>query len=398
MDILAINCGSSSLKFELFAVNPPNPPHRRAWGLVDRIGIGGSVTFHTDAGVKVSESVPVPDHEAATRASLQKLKGAGMLSDGLAGVVHRVVHGGERFSEPVRIDAAVMAELEELTELAPLHNGPAVAAIRTARSVLGPSVPMVAVFDTAFHCTLPPHAAEYAIPHELTSKHHIRRYGFHGLAHRWMAERYAELTRIPAEKTRLITLQLGNGCSATAVAGGRSIDTSMGFTPLEGLVMGTRSGDIDPSLVGFLAQHEGVDVAQVEDWLNRRSGLLGVSGISRDMRELLERAGQGHARAALAVEMFCYRVRKYIGAYLAALGGADAVIFGGGIGENAPLLRSRICSGMDWCGLALDEERNRAAIGQEALISRDGAAMQAYVLPVDESAILVRDALRCLVQ
>ncbi len=307
-----------------------------------------------------------------------------------------MVHGGDLFAEPALIDDEVLAAVEALTDLAPLHNAPSLSAIRAARAALGPGVPMVATFDTAFHRTLPEHASRYAIPLELADKHHIRRYGFHGLAHRYMTERYAAITSTPLEQVKLVTLQLGNGCSATAVEGGRSVDTSMGFTPLEGLVMGTRSGDVDPSLAGFLARREAVDITEVEGWLNTRSGLLGVSGRSADMRELLEAEAQGDARAALAVAMFCYRVRKYVGAYLAALGGANAVVFGGGIGENAPPVRARVCANMEWCGLTLDEERNARTIGSEGRISAGDSRVHAYVIPVDEEGVIAQDTVRCL--
>jgi acetate kinase len=391
MHILAINCGSSTLKFELFQIGPDRARKRRVWGLADRIGIGGSIDVHRESAADVKESVVLPDHGEAARRVLGYLQGCK-----LGAVVHRVVHGGERFIEPTLIDEAVVAEIDKLTELAPLHNGPALAALKAARSALGTAVPMVAVFDTAWHRTMPPHAALYPIPHELTERYRIQRYGFHGIAHRWMAERCAELIARPLDQLRLVTLQLGNGCSATALARGRSIDTSMGFTPLEGLMMGTRSGDIDPSLVGYLAEHEEQDVAVIEDWLNRRSGLLGVSGHSRDMRELLDLRRQGNPRATLAVDMFAYRVKKYVGAYLAALGGADALVFGGGIGENAPVVRSLVCAGMEWSGLLLDEARNQAAIGVEGRISADGSKMLAFAIPVDEAAILVKDALHSL--
>ncbi len=255
---------------------------------------------------------------------------------------------------------------------------------------------MVAVFDTAFHHTLPAYAAQYPIPHNLANRYHIRRYGFHGIAHRYMSERYAMLTATPPEQLKLITLQLGSGCSATAIAAGRSVDTSMGFTPLEGLMMGTRAGDIDPALPGFLARQEGVEIGEVEAWLNTRSGLLGVSERSSDMRPLLEAEAQGEARAALAVDMFCYRVRKYIAGYLGVLNGAAAIVFGGGIGENAPAVRERICDQMGWCGLQLDPPRNAAARGTEAQISADNAKLHAYVIPVDEAVIIARDTAACL--
>jgi acetate kinase len=289
-----------------------------------------------------------------------------------------------------------MDAIESLVELAPLHNGPSLAAIRAAREVLNSSVPMVAVFDTAFHSTLPEHAAQYAIPKDLADRHGIRRYGFHGIAHRYMTERYAAITGTSVERVKLVTLQLGNGCSATAVRDGLSVDTSMGFTPLEGLMMGTRSGNIDPFLVGFLSRQENVDVAEVERWLNTRSGLRGVSGISRDVRELLEAEARGETRAALALEMFCYQIRKYIGAYIAALGGTDAVVFGGGIGENAPQVRARICADMDWCGLMLDLERNTRTIGFEDRISTKDSSVHAYVVSVDEEMMIAYDTVTYL--
>jgi acetate kinase len=293
------------------------------------------------------------------------------------------------------INDEVIAAIDALRELAPLHNQPSLEAIRAMRKVLGPAVPMVAVFDTAFHRTLPEPAQLYAIPQGLADKYHIRRYGFHGLAHRYMMERFSSITATPLHKVRLITLQLGNGCSATAIKDGRSVDTSMGFTPLEGLIMGTRSGDVDPTLAGFLSRQEKADIKTVEGWLNMNSGLLGISGRSEDMRELLNAEREGDRRAALAIEMFCYRIKKYIGAYMAALGGADAIVFGGGIGENAPEVRARICSGLEWCRLELDSDRNAAAIGKEAIISAD-TGVRAYVIPVDEAAIIARDTLVCL--
>lgn len=392
--VLAINCGSSTLKFELREISPTGPIRCVARGTVDRIGGEATLTFHHEGGWSLQEHADVADHGQAVARALRWLAdGGGLSSIGLA-LAHRVVHGGAHFTAPAVIEDAVLRAIDSLTELAPLHNGPALAAIRAARTYLGNGVPMVAVFDTAFHRTLPPHASCYAIPLELAEKHQVQRYGFHGLAHRYMAQRYAAIAS--SDELKLITLQLGNGCSAAAVAAGRSVDTSMGFTPLEGLMMGTRSGDVDPSLPAYLAEREGVTVADVDEWLNRKSGLRGVSGSSRDMRDLLERERQHDERATLAIDMFCYRVRKCIGAYLAVLGGADAVLFGGGIGENAPAIRARICAGMEWCGLLLDVERNCAAIGSESRISTDQARMHAHVIVVDEAAILVEDALRCL--
>ncbi len=348
MKVLVINCGSSTLKFELMEMgedtsSPSRRERRLAWGIVDKIGRHGSAEFDTEQGKSLREVREVADHSEATRLVLAWLESANVYEiGGLNAVGHRVVHGGERFAEPTLIDSQVLEAIDEVSNLAPLHNLPSLAAIREARSVLGTAIPMVATFDTAFHRTLPEPASHYAIPSELAAKHHIRRYGFHGLAHRYMMERYAAMTAAPLEEAKLITLQLGNGCSATAIEGGRSVDTSMGFTPLEGLIMGTRSGDVDPTLAGFLARREHVEIETAEDWLNTRSGLLGVSGLSTDMRELLEAERGGEEQASLAVEMFCYRIKKYIGAYLAVLNGADGIIFGGGIGENTPEVRARI--------------------------------------------------------
>jgi acetate kinase len=366
--VLVLNCGSSSLKFQLLAMPAED---RLAHGVVERV-----------AG----------DYAGAVGHALEKAAAAGGRVDAVG---HRIVHGGDRFTDPVVIDEAVTAALDALTDLAPLHNGPGVAGIRAARAVLGARVPMVAAFDTAFHATMPPRAARYALPWEVAERHHVRRYGFHGLSYRYVTGRYAALAAIPPARATFVGLHLGNGCSAVAVRNGASVDTSMGFTPLEGLVMGTRSGDVDPAVIGYLARAENVAEAEVERWLNERSGLLGVSGRSGDMRDLLA-AEATDARAALAVDLFCYRARKYVGAYLAALGGAAAVVFTGGIGEHNPEVRRRICADMTWCGLALDERRNRATVGTEGIISADGAAVRAFVIPTDEERVIARDVADCL--
>jgi acetate kinase len=266
--------------------------------------------------------------------------------------------------------------------------------IRVTRAVLGPATPQVAVFDTAFHHDLPARAARYAIPNALARRHGIRRFGFHGMAHRWMSERYAVRCGVPLTATRLITLQLGNGCSAAAIDGGRSVDTSMGLTPLEGLMMATRSGDVDPALVGYLARREQVGVEQVEEWLNHESGVLGVSGRSRSLGALLDAGTDIDADTELAIEMFCYRARKYVGAYLAVLGGADAVVFGGGVGEHQPEIRRRICTGLEALGVVLDPDLNAAARGVEATISRDGSRVRVEVLPADEATVIAVDTAR----
>jgi acetate kinase len=396
--ILVLNCGSSSLKFELFSFGESSADGTRlAEGNVG--GIGGRATIRTEVagGGREQMEVEVADHGAATRWALQWL-GANVMREPPDGVGHRVVHGGPRLFAPAVIDERVLGEITAAGELAPLHNGGALDAIRTARDVLGEGVPMVAVFDTAFHHDLPERAARYAIPFDMADAHGIRRYGFHGLAHRYMSERAATLMReTPAAgELRLITMQLGSGCSAAAIRGGRPLDTSMGFSPLEGLVMVTRSGDIDPAVVRYLCEHGRMTVGEVDAWLNQRCGLLGVSGASGDVRELLARESRGGARAALAIDMFCYRLRKYIGSYLAVLGGADAVVFGGGIGENAAEIRARTCRGMEWCGLRLDEGRNARVIGVEGEISADGSPVRALVIPVDEESVIARDTLDCL--
>ena len=303
--------------------------------------------------------------------------------------------------EPTLITKEVEAGIDALSELAPLHNPSGLAGIRGAREVLGSRVPMVAVFDTAFHQSMPQVAKRYAIPEELADRYRIRRYGFHGIAHASLANGYAACTGNSLKQIRLITLQLGNGCSVAAIARGRSVETSMGFTPLEGLVMGTRSGDVDASIVSYLSEREEVEPAEVERWLNERSGLLGVSGRSNDMRELLRAAEQDQdKRAQFAVDLFCYRVRKYLGSYLAVLDGADAIVFGGGIGENAPEIRERICQYMEWCGLKLDRDRNRAAVGlapgRAARISTDESRLAAYVVAADEESWIARETVRCV--
>ena len=397
MNILAVNSGSASLKLDVMQSESPGAPLRRlARGRVERFGPDAATGFQLGDGEHLRSTKNVPDHQAGVSWFLDNLVTAsGVTPLPITAAVHRVVHGGARFTAPTLLDESVLAELEALSELAPLHNPPALTAIRAVQSALGADVPMVAVFDTAFHCALPPHAANYPLPHELTARHGLRRFGFHGIAHDYMLRRYAHLAGLPIEVAVLITLQLGGGCSAAAIRDGHSVDTSMGFTPLEGLMMGTRTGDLDPGLLLYLARKEGMGVADLEDMLNQRSGLLGVSGRSADMRGVLA-AAPHDTRAALAVDMFCYRARKYIGAYLAALGGPQAVVFGGGIGENNPLIRQRICEGLDWFGLVLDPARNASAIGIEARISRDDARVQAWVVLVDEAALMAEAAAECL--
>jgi acetate kinase len=340
------------------------------------------------------ESAAVRDHEEAVGTVIEWLESHAELRV-FDAVGHRVVHGGDRFTSSVFIDEQVIAALDSLCEIAPLHNPASVSGIRAARSVLGAGMPMVAAFDTSFHRTLPEHASTYAIPYELSAKHRIRRYGFHGIAHQYSVLRYGELTETAKEKIHVVTIHLGNGCSACAIRGGKSLDTSMGFTPLEGLVMGTRSGDLDPALVSYLAHEEKVDPAEVEHWLNKRSGLLGVSGLSNDMRELMA-AYEANPRARLAVEVFCYRARKYLGAYLAVVGEAEAVIFSGGIGENSPVVREKICQNMEWCSLKLDSAANSKTTGKDARISAADSRLNAFVVHTDEELIIARETARLI--
>ena len=313
-------------------------------------------------------------------------------------VGHRVVHGGEKFTESALITDEVQRGIEDCIELAPLHNPANIKGILAAREIFGSGIPQVAVFDTAFHQTLPEEAYLYALPYQLYRRHKIRRYGFHGTSHRYVAYRYRQLKNIPREQVNIITLHLGNGCSAAAIKGGNSIDTSMGLTPLEGLVMGTRSGDFDPAIVDFLAAKEGLSAQEVESLVNKQSGLLGISGLTNDMRELLDEARENNdRRARLAIEIFCYRARKYIGSYLAAMNGADAIVFTGGIGENSQEVRAKICEGLIWHGLELDPNRNDAHRGgSESIITSNDSRLAAFVIPTNEELLIARDTIRLM--
>ena len=404
MRILVLNAGSSSLKFQLIdtdgAAIAESRDRRLARGVVERIGGQAIVTLQGSDGRATKSTAPIRDHAAAVEHVIAWLtssdSGVEIESVGqIEAVGHRVVHGGEQFTHSTRIDETVRRELEDLIELAPLHNPHNLRGIAAARGVLGPGVPQVAVFDTAFHHSLPDVAYLYAIPYQLYRRHRVRRYGFHGTSHRYVAYRYRQLTGRTREQTKIITLHLGNGASACAIDGGDSVDTSMGFTPLEGLVMGTRSGDIDPAILDFVSGKEGLTLHELDSMLNKQSGLLGLSGLTADMRELLaEEAEHEDRRARLAVDMFCYRVRKYLGAYLAAMNGADAIAFAGGIGENSAEVRARICDGMDWLGIALDPEKNAAITGTEGRIDRDGSRLEVWVIPTDEELLIARDTYR----
>ncbi|MEO7998567.1 MAG: acetate kinase, partial [Gemmatimonadaceae bacterium] len=372
MNVLVLNAGSSSLKFQVVATDESRIADdgdvKLAQGLIERIGGEAVIIARGADGVKRTFTANLRDFRATVDwvvAWVSSLESASTLTSrgDIHAVGHRVVHGGEQFTHSARIDDAVLREIEENIELAPLHNPNNLRGIEAARSALGDGVPQVAVFDTSFHQSLPEHAYLYAIPYPLYRRHKVRRYGFHGTSHRSIAWRFRRLTNWQREEVRIITLHLGNGCSACAIVNGRSVDTSMGFTPLEGLIMGTRSGDVDAALLDFIAAKDGLTPAQVENLLNKQSGLLGISGLTNDMRDLLAEAHENKDRRAnLAIEMFCYRARKYIGSYLAAMGGADAVVFAGGIGENSAEIRARICAGLEWAGLSVDESRNATLV------------------------------------
>jgi acetate kinase len=405
VNILVLNAGSSSVKFQLVRTDAEciaaDSDERLASGQIERIGGAAIFSYRAADHAPVKGTASMRDHRAAVEHIL------GWLADERSAVPirsigeieaagHRVVHGGERFVHSVRIDDDVLRGIEANIDLAPLHNPHNLRGIQAVTAVLGSGVPQVAVFDTAFHHTLPEHAYLYAIPYSLYRRYRVRRYGFHGTSHRYVAFRYRQLTGRTREETRVITLHLGNGASACAIRRGDSVDTSMGFTPLEGLVMGTRSGDLDPAILDFVASKEGLSLPEAEALLNKQSGLLGLSGLTNDMRELLaESEEHDDRRARLAIEIFCYRARKYIGAYLAAMGGADAVVFAGGIGENAPEIRTRICEGLQWAGLEISPQRNAELVGRrEGRISSDGCRLDAWVIPTDEELLIARDTYR----
>lgn len=394
MNILVFNAGSSSLKFEFIQAHDHNPPLRQlrkvVSGSIENIGRDAVLSQLQGKEVIDKQQISANDYSEATQQVLKWLEEQ-KRSAKFDVIGHRIVHGANRFTAPVLIDDEVIADIEGLEELAPLHNANAVDVIRATRSLFSEQLPMVAVFDTVYHSTIPDYAYLYGIPFELFERYQIRRYGFHGSSHKYMATRYAQITNTPTEEVDIITLHLESGCSATAIKAGHSIDTSMGFTPLEGLMMGKRSGDIDPAMVNYLATKEGVKVSEIENLLNNESGLLGISGISHDTRVLMKHFDTNE-RVRLAMEVFCYRILKYIGAYLATLGGAKAIVFGGGIGENTPYVRHSICSRLKWCGLTLDPKRNEQTIDCEGRISTDDSQLQAYIIPVEEGLQIAQEA------
>jgi acetate kinase len=405
MNVLVLNAGSSTLKFQLVSTDAAriaaHTDEKLARGQIERIGGEAIFTLRGRGSLTLRDSAPLRDVRAAVEYIVSWLASAesgpvvGTVGE-IQAVGHRVVHGGERFQRSVRIDDVVLRGIEDMIDLAPLHNPHNLKGVAAARAVLGAEVPHVAVFDTSFHHTIPERAYLYAIPYQLYRRHKVRRYGFHGTSHRYVAYRWRELTGVSRDKTRIITLHLGNGCSACAIDGGNSVDTSMGFTPLEGLVMGTRSGDLDPAVLEYLGAKEGWSASEVDNLLNKQSGLLGLSGLTNDMRELLAESHENNdRRAVLAIDVFCYRVRKYIGAYLATLNGADAIVFAGGIGENAAEIRSRVCRELGWAGVELDEEANARLVGgAEGRITTHTSKLAVWVIPTDEELLIARDTFR----
>ena len=407
MNVLVLNAGSSSLKFQIIATNLERiqqyKDERLCRGEIERAGGEAIVTFQKGNEAERKSTASLRDISAALdylvryiasdQSGVTEIRSTADIN----AVGHRVVHGGEAFSESALIDDKVLQGIENCIDLAPLHNPNNIKGILAARELFGRDTPQVAVFDTAFHHSIPDQAYLYAIPYHLYRRYRIRRYGFHGTSHRYVAFRYRVLRGLTREQTNIITLHLGNGCSAAAIKGGNSVDTSMGITPLEGLVMGTRSGDLDPAIASLISTKEGMSPSEVDTLLNTQSGLLGISGLTNDMRELLaELKDHDDRRVGLAVEVFCYRARKYIGAYLAAMGGADAVVFTGGIGENSPEIRARICESLEWAGLKIDATLNQQTVGREGLISTDDSKLLAYAIPTDEELLIARDTVRVI--
>lgn len=391
MKVLVINCGSSSLKYQLMDMENEK---LLAKGLCERIGIDGSNIAHSAAGKEtVKLDSEMKSHTDAVKLVIESLlhKEYGVLGSiaEIGAVGHRVVHAGEKFSESVVITDEVKAALEECSELAPLHNPPNLIGIRACEEVM-PGVPQVAVFDTAFHQTMSPESYLYAIPYELYEKYKIRRYGFHGTSHKYVSERAASLCGKPLTELKVVTCHLGNGASVCAVKNGKAVDTSMGFTPLEGLVMGTRSGDLDPAIVKFLMEKENMTVAEVDNMLNKKSGILGLSGVSSDFRDIFAAEDAGNERAKYALDVFALRVAKYIGAYAAEMNGLDAVVFTAGLGENNGEMRKKICAYLEWLGVTIDEDANSQR-GKEIEVSKKGSKVKILVIPTNEELVIARD-------
>jgi len=396
MKILVINCGSSSIKYQLLDMEREQV---LAEGLLEKIGEPGALLSHRVGKEVIKEEVTAHDHREGLRLVIDHLleKSGGVIKDlsEISAVGHRVVHGGDAFIESTLIDEKVMQTIRKFAALAPLHNPPNLAGIEAAMDLL-PDAPQVAVFDTSFHQTMPREAYIYALPYEFYEKYGVRRYGFHGTSHRYVALRAAQIMGRNLESLKIITCHLGNGCSITAVDRGKSVDTSMGFTPLEGLPMGTRCGDIDPSIIFFVAEKARLDLTEINEILNRKSGLLGISGVSNDVREVKSEAERGNNRAQLALRILAYKVRKYIGAYAAVLGGVDAIVFTAGIGENAEYIRSEACRGLEFLGVRLDVSKNRDPAKWQGMISSDDSKVKVLVVPTREELMIARDTVEIL--
>ena len=390
MKILVINCGSSSLKYQLFDMEKEEVLTK---GLVERIGLPGATLTQRKNADKYMIEDEIPDHIKAMtiviKAILDPEHGVISSMDEITAVGHRVVHGGEDFSGSVLITEDVMKALRENIELAPLHNPPNIMGIEACQRLL-PGIPQVGVFDTAFHQTMPAYAYMYGLPYEYYKKYKIRKYGFHGTSHKYVSERAAAMLNKPVEKTKVITCHLGNGASIAAVKYGKSIDTSMGFTPLEGVMMGTRSGDLDPAIVFYLMEKENWNPDQTRDFLNKKCGVLGLSGVSSDFRDIESASGEGNSRAQLALDRFAYAVKKYIGSYHAVLNGADAIVFTAGLGENSASMRMKICEGLECIGVKIDPDKNYTR-GVEADVSTADSKVRVLVIPTDEELMIARD-------
>lgn len=397
MKILVLNCGSSSVKYKLFDMDNQAV---MAQGGVEKLGLPGSfLKFTAPDGEKVILEKELPEHDAAIQFILSVLTddkyGCIRSFDEIDAVGHRVVHGGEAFSQSVEITSEVIGKIVECIDLAPLHNPPNLKGIR-AMSNLIPGIRQVAVFDTAFHQTMPDYAYMYGLPYDLYKKYGIRRYGFHGTSHRYVSHRACEILGVPFDKQRIITAHVGNGGSLAAIKDGKCVDTSMGLTPVEGLVMGTRSGDVDAGALAFIMQKEGLDAAGLSNLVNKKSGVMGISGVSSDMRELEAAIADGDKRAALAMNVYNYRIKKYVGEYAAALGGLDILVFTGGVGENQWGTRTAVCKDMEFMGIELDESRNTGMRGQEMVISAPGSKVTVMVVPTDEELTIAADTMEIL--
>ena len=394
MNILVINAGSSSLKYQLIDMTTENV---LAKGLCEKIGIGGKITHKTHDGYKDEHEVAFPTHAEAFE-EVVKLLTTGdhaviVDASAIGAIGHRVVQGGTKFSASALVSEEMIATAEELTDLAPLHNPACIAGIRACQKVFPSNIPQVAVFDTAFHQTMPKKAYIYPVPYEYSEKYSIRKYGFHGTSHRYVSGRLAELLGKAPEDLKIITCHLGNGSSLAAVDGGKSVDTTMGLTPLDGVIMGTRCGSIDPSVATFIAEKEGMTLAELNNMMNKKSGVLGVSGVSSDNRDVSAAAEAGNERAQLALDIQVYEIKKYVGAFAAAMGGVDAVLFTGGIGENDKNVRLGVCSGMEYMGIKIDAELNDKFSGQEHEISTADSKVKVWIVPTNEELMIARDTL-----